>query len=99
MGKPDALSQRSVSWYDLPSPSLPASSHLQLPPPPLCLLCLHSASSTSTLLQLQCILAQLIQLHHAHSQTNHGSTPDPSGPGSHAKGCCLYTPSTFVLFA
>src|SRR5258708_8515508 len=28
-----------------------------------------------------------------------GSIPDPFGPGSHAKGHCLYTLSTFVLFA
>src|SRR5258707_124122 len=60
---------------------------------------LHSTSSTSTLLQLQCTLAQLVQLHHTHSQTNCGSIPDPFGPGSHAKGHHLYTLSTFVLFA
>src|SRR5258708_25160770 len=62
-------------------------------------LCLHSTLSTSTPLQLQCILVQLIQLHHTHSRTNHRSTLDPFGPGSHTKGCHLYTPSTFVLFA
>ncbi len=33
----------SVSWYDLPSPSLPTSSHLWPHPPPLHLFCLHSA--------------------------------------------------------
>src|SRR5258708_24579283 len=38
--------------------------------------CLHSASSASTPLQLQCVLAQLVQLHHTHSQTNCGSIPD-----------------------
>src|SRR5258708_24438566 len=60
---------------------------------------LHSTSSASTLLQLQCVLVQLFQLHHTHSWTNHRSILDPFGPGSHAKGCCLYTLSTFVLFA
>src|SRR5258708_9997446 len=60
---------------------------------------LHSASSASAPLQLRCILAQLVQLCHTHSQTNHRSIPDPFGPGSHAQGCCLYTLSTFVLFA
>ena len=55
---------------------------------------LHSAPSASTPLQLRSMLVQLTQLHHAHSQTNHGSTPDPFGPGSHAKGHCLYTLST-----
>src|SRR6266446_1038356 len=62
-------------------------------------ICLHSTSSASTLLQLQCVLAQLVQLHCAHSQTNCRSIPDPFGPGSHAKGHHLYTLSTFVLFA
>ena len=61
--------------------------------------CLHSISSASTLLQLQSMLVQLMQLCCAHSQTNHRSTPDPFGPGSHAKGHHLYTLSTFVLFA
>src|SRR5258708_29423550 len=61
--------------------------------------CLCSTPSTSTLLQLQSMLVQLMQLHHAHPQTNHGSTLDPFGPGSHAKGRCLYTLSTFILFA
>src|SRR5258705_8945716 len=42
---------------------------------------------TSTPLQLQSILAQLVQLCCAHSQTNHGSILDLFGPGSHAKGC------------
>src|SRR5258707_6703339 len=41
-----------MSWYDLPSPSLPTSSRPRLPPPPLCPLRLHSASSASALLQL-----------------------------------------------
>src|SRR5258708_3783830 len=51
-----------LSWYDLPPPSPPTSSCLRLPLPPLpplhftsdCLhlLCLHSTSSTSALLQL-----------------------------------------------
>src|SRR5258706_14191212 len=31
-----------LSWYDLPSPSPPASSHLRPHPPPLCLFCLCS---------------------------------------------------------
>src|SRR6266436_6176643 len=70
-------------------PPLATSNHLHL----------HSTSSASALLQLQCILVQLIQLHCTHSQTNRRSTPDPFGPGSHAKGSHLYTPSTFVLFA
>src|SRR5258708_24160700 len=61
--------------------------------------CLCSAPSTSTLLQLQSMLVQLMQLHHTHSQTNCRSTPDPFRPGSHAKGHHLYTLSTFVLFA
>src|SRR5258708_26635122 len=60
---------------------------------------LLSAPSASTLLQLQSILVQLVQLCHAHSQTNCRSIPGLFGPGSHAKGCCLYTLSTFVLFA
>src|SRR5258708_4032392 len=60
---------------------------------------LHSASSTSAPLQLQCILVQLVQLHHGHSWTNCRSIPDPFGPGSHTKGHHLYTLSTFVLFA
>src|SRR5258708_39226880 len=75
---------------------------LPLPWPPLATsnpICLHSASSTSTLLKLQSVLAQLVQLHHTHSQTNHRSILDPFGPGSHTKGCHLYTLSTFVLFA
>src|SRR5258707_4845106 len=62
-------------------------------------ICLHSAPSTSTLLQLRSILAQLVQLHRTHSWTNCRSIPDPFGPGSHAKGHHLYTLSTFVLFA
>ncbi len=118
----DLVGQSIMSWYNLPSPSLPTSSCLQPHPPllpPLCLFCLHSASSASTpplppplhlfhlhsassasaLLQLQCILAQLVQLCHAHSQTNCRSIPDPFRPGSHAKGRHLYTLSTFVLFA
>src|SRR5260370_12839200 len=60
---------------------------------------LHSTSSASALLQFQSILVQLMQLHHAHSQTNCRSMPDPFRPGSHAKGHHLYTLSTFVLFA
>src|SRR5258707_124121 len=32
-----------LSWYDLPSPSLPTSSHLQPHPPPLHLFHLHPA--------------------------------------------------------
>src|SRR5258708_5225654 len=75
---------------------------LPLPCPPLATsepFCLHSASSASTPLQLRSMLVQLMQLHHAHSWTNHRSTPDPFRPGSHAKGRCLYTLSTFVLFA
>src|SRR5258708_3112689 len=51
--------------------------------------CLHSTPSTSTLLQLLSMPAQLMQLCHAHSHTNHGSTPDLFRPGSHAKGCCV----------
>src|SRR5260221_8541428 len=75
---------------------------LPLPCPPLATsdpfhLC--SAPSASTPLQLRSMLVQLTQLHHAHSQTNHRSILNPLGPGSHAKGCCLYTLSTFVLFA
>src|SRR5258708_1388102 len=58
-----------------------------------------SMPSDSTLLQLQSVLTQLVQLCHPHSQTNHGSILDPFRPGSHAKGCHLYTLSTFVLFA
>src|SRR5260221_11857637 len=54
-------------------------------------ICLHSTSSASALLQLQSILAQLVQLHRTHSRTNCGSIPDPFRPGSHAKGHCLYT--------
>ncbi len=57
---------------------------------------LHSTSSASTPLQPWCVLVQLC---HAHSRTNWGSMPDPFGPGSHARGCCLYTLSTSVLFA
>src|SRR5258708_24693789 len=60
---------------------------------------LHSAPSASTSLQLRSIPVQLMQLCHTHSQTNHGSMLDLFGPGSHTKGCCLYTLSTFVLFA
>src|SRR5258708_23036690 len=70
-------------------PPLPASNPIHL----------HSTPSAFTLLQLQSILAQLIQLHCAHSRTNHRPIPDPFGPGSHAKGHHLYTLSTFVLFA
>ncbi len=75
-----------------------------LPPlcPPLATsnpICIHSTSSASAPLQLQCILVQLVQLHCTCSQTNHRSIPDPFRPGSHAKGCHLYTLSTFVLFA
>src|SRR5260221_7953729 len=62
-------------------------------------ICLHSASSASAPLQLQCILAQLVQLCHTHSQTNHRSILDLFRPGSHTKGCHLYTLSTFILFA
>src|SRR5260221_1663535 len=59
---------------------------------------LCSAPSTSTHLQLQSMLAQLMQLHCAHSQTNLGSTPDRFRPGSHAKGPSLYILSTSRLF-
>src|SRR5258708_20892185 len=62
-------------------------------------ICLHSASSASALLQLRCVLVQLVQVHCAHSRPNHSSIPDPFGPGSHTKGHHLYTLSTFVLFA
>src|SRR5258708_32509566 len=61
--------------------------------------CLCSTPSTSPPLQLQSMLVQLMQLHCTHSQTNCGSTLDLFRPGSHAKGHCLYTLSTFVLFA
>src|SRR5258708_32192319 len=37
------LESRILSWYDLPSPSPPTSSHLRPHPPPHCLFCLHSA--------------------------------------------------------
>src|SRR5258705_4708951 len=70
-------------------PPFPFSAHLWLPLTP----------SASTLLQLRSILAQLMQLHCAHSQTNCGSILDLFGPGSHTKGHHLYTLSTFVLFA
>src|SRR5258705_1361457 len=70
-------------------PPFPFSGHLWPPPTP----------SASTLLQLQSMLAQLMQLHCAHSRTNCRSILDPFGPGSHIKGHCLYTLSTFVLFA
>src|SRR5258707_13600666 len=60
---------------------------------------LHSASSASALLQFRSVPVQLVQLCHAHSQTNHGSIPDLFGPCSHAKGHRLYTLSIFVLFA
>src|SRR5258708_18831069 len=60
---------------------------------------LLSTPSTSTLLQLRSVLVQLVQLCCTHSWTNHRSIPDLFGPGSHAKGHCLYTLSTFVLFA
>src|SRR6266436_3143832 len=59
----NAIAGRSssrLSWYDLPSPSPPTSSHLRPHPPPLHLFCLHSASSTSALLILQCVLVQLV---------------------------------------
>src|SRR5258708_8349408 len=36
-------SETIVSWYNLPSPSPPTSSHLRPHPHPLCLFCLHSA--------------------------------------------------------
>src|SRR5258708_387917 len=81
-----------LSWYDLPSllhPPLAASDPIHL----------HSTPYASTLLQLQSILVQLMQLCHAHSRTNCGSILDLFGPGSHAKGHRLYTLSTFVLFA
>src|SRR6266436_2524775 len=83
-------------------PSCHGTPSLPLLHPPLAAsdpICLHSTPSASTLLQLQSILVQLMQLCHAHSWTNHGSIPDPFRPSSHAKGCCLYTLSTFVLFA
>src|SRR5258708_7933365 len=83
---------QGLSWYDLPSPSLPTSGCLQAFPPLLCPFCLHSAPTLN-------MLAQLMQLHHTHSQTNCGSTPDLFRPGSHAKGHHLYTLSTFILFA
>ena len=89
----------SMSWCDLPSPSLPTSHHLQPHPPPLCSFHLHSASSASTPLQLWSILAQLMQLHRTHSWTNCESIPDPFSPGPYTKGHHLYTLSTFVLFA
>jgi len=63
------------------------------------LICLPSASSASALLQLWCVLVQLLWLCYTHSWTNCRSMPDLFGPGSHAKGCRLYTLSTFVLFA
>src|SRR6266436_7641675 len=31
-----------MSWYNLPSPSLPTPGHLQPHPPPLCSICPHS---------------------------------------------------------
>src|SRR6266436_1229956 len=70
-------------------PPFPFSTHLWPPPTP----------SASTPLQLQSILAQLMQLCHTHSQTNYRSIPDLFGPGSHTKVHHLYTLSTFVLFA
>src|SRR5258708_23329212 len=39
----NSLYTAALSWYDLPSPSLPTSSDLQPHPPPLCLFCLQSA--------------------------------------------------------
>src|SRR5258708_17641551 len=80
-----------MSWYDLPSPSLPTPGHLRPHPPPLCSIHLHSAPSTSTLLHppplhsnSEAYLCNLCKLHHTHSQTNHGSILDPvmiSSPG------------------
>ena len=75
-------------------PPFPFSAHPWLPlTPSASTLChlppLHSNS--------EAYLCNLCKLCHAHSQTNCGSIPDPFGPGSHAKGHCLYTLSTFVL--
>src|SRR5258708_9576943 len=77
----------SLSWYNLPSPSPPTSSHLQPHLPPLCLFCLHSAPTP------MCTCTTCT------TSTNCRSILDPFAPGSHAKGHHLYTLSTFVLFA
>src|SRR5258705_12667073 len=39
----NSLYTAALSWYDLPSPSLPTSSDLQPHQPPLCHFCLQSA--------------------------------------------------------
>src|SRR6266436_986997 len=60
-------------------PSCHGTPSLPLLHPPLAAsdpICLHSTPSASTLLQLQSILVQLMQLCHTHSWTNHKSIPD-----------------------
>ena len=81
---PSTLRLRPTSWE--------APFHT---PPPSDLVRFHSAPFP---LQLRRVRVQLAELRRASSRNNRGSMPDPSGPGSHAKGRRLYTPSTFVLF-
>src|SRR5258708_38611980 len=97
----EADCNRVHAWgaYYLEQSQCHGTTSLPLLHPPLATsncLRLHSASSASAPLQLQCILPQLVQLHCTYSQTNHRSTLDPFVPGSHAKGRHLYTPSTFA---